>query len=212
MDTDRLILALAADNDARSKPVGWMLAVALALAVPISAAIFMMQLGVRADVSAAMHNPFFELKFAVTGALLIAAIAIVLRLARPAAPLNRSRWLMAIPAGLLGAGIVTDLMMPQQTTWSTRMMGSNMKVCLTAIPVLSAPILVASLIALRHGAATRPALAGAFAGLVSASIAATLYAAHCFDDSPLFVATWYSLAIGLVTAVGALVGARVLRF
>lgn len=212
MDTDRLIQALAADSETRAKPVGWMLAVALALTVPISIAMFVMRLGVRQDISAAMRNPFFELKFVVAAALLVAALAIVLRLARPAAPLSGARWLMAIPAGLLGAGIVTDLMMPQQTTWSTRMMGSNMKVCLTAIPVLSAPILVASLIALRHGAATRPALAGAFAGLVSASIAATLYAAHCFDDSPLFVATWYSLAIGLVTAVGALIGARVLRF
>lgn len=212
MDTDRLIQALTADNDTRSKPVGWMLAAALALAVPISTAMFMMKLGVRADLSAAMHNPFFELKFVFVGALLIAAVAIVLRLARPGAPLERARWLLTIPLGVLGIGIVTDLMIPQQSTWSARLMGSNMKVCMTAIPVLSAPILVASLIALRHGAATRPALAGAFAGLVSASIAATLYAAHCFDDSPLFVATWYSLAIGLVTAVGALIGARVLKF
>ena len=57
--------------------------------------------------------------------------------------------------------------------------------------------------ALRHGAATRPALAGAAAGLMSAALAAVLYAAHCFDDSPLFVITWYSLAIGAVTALGA---------
>lgn len=212
MDTDRLIQALTADSDHRARPVGWMLAVALALTVPISTVMFMMRLGVREDISTAMRNPFFELKFVVAAALLFAAIAIVLRLARPAAPLSGARWLLAIPASLLGIGIVTDLMMPQQSTWSARLMGSNMKVCLTAIPLLSAPILVAALVALRHGAATRPALAGAFAGLVSASIAAVLYAALCFDDSPLFVATWYSLAIGLVTAVGALIGARVLKF
>ena len=48
--------------------------------------------------------------------------------------------------------------------------------------------------------------------LVSAGLAATLYASHCTDDSPLFVATWYTLATALVAAIGALAGAKVLRY
>ena len=51
-----------------------------------------------------------------------------------------------------------------------------------------------------------PALAGAIAGMLSAGLAATLYASHCTDDSPLFVATWYTIATALVTAIGALAG------
>jgi len=43
-------------------------------------------------------------------------------------------------------------------------------------------------------------------------LAATLYASHCEDDSPLFVATWYTIATAMVTAIGALLGSRVLRF
>nr|WP_271570195.1 NrsF family protein [Bradyrhizobium sp. CCBAU 11386] len=46
----------------------------------------------------------------------------------------------------------------------------------------------------------------------SAGLAATPYASHCTDDSPLFVATWYTLAAALVAAVGALVGSKVLRY
>jgi hypothetical protein len=65
---------------------------------------------------------------------------------------------------------------------------------------------------LRHGAPTRPAVTGAIAGLMSAGLAATLYASHCTDDSPLFVATWYSIATALVAAIGALAGPRLLRF
>jgi hypothetical protein len=38
------------------------------------------------------------------------------------------------------------------------------------------------------------------------------YAAHCFDDSPLFVATWYTLAIAFVTGLGALLGSKLLRW
>jgi hypothetical protein len=47
---------------------------------------------------------------------------------------------------------------------------------------------------------------------VASGIAATLYASHCTDDSPLFVATWYSLAIGMVALVGYVIGSRVLRW
>lgn len=208
METDRLIQALAADNDTRARPVSWV----LALAVPISIAVFAMQIGPREDWRAAMRNPFFDLKFVVMIALAIAAAVLVLRLARPGAPIRGVSWLLGIPAGLIGIGVAADLMMPQQSAWSTRMIGSNAMICLMLIPLLSLPTLTAALIALRHGAPTRPAFTGAIAGLLSAALAAMLYASHCFDDSPLFVVTWYSLAIGAVTAAGALIGARVLRF
>ena len=83
---------------------------------------------------------------------------------------------------------------------------------MTAIPVMSLPLLIAALIGLRHGAPTRPAVSGAIAGMLSAGLAATFYASHCTDDSPLFVATWYSIATAMVTVVGALLGSKVLRF
>jgi hypothetical protein len=47
---------------------------------------------------------------------------------------------------------------------------------------------------------------------MSAGLAATLYASHCTDDSPLFVITWYSIATAAVAAIGALAGPRVLRY
>jgi hypothetical protein len=85
-------------------------------------------------------------------------------------------------------------------------------VCLVAIPLIAVGPLAAFLLALRSGAPTAPRRAGAAAGLVAAGLAATLYAAHCSDDSPLFVAAWYSLAISLVVAAGAVLGPRVLRW
>ena len=63
----------------------------------------------------------------------------------------------------------------------------------------------------RHAAPTRPSLAGAVAGLVASGIAATLYASST-DDSPLFVATWYPLAIGIVVLAGYVAGSRCLRW
>ena len=212
MDTDRLIQTLAADNDWRSRSVSMWLAIGLIVAGAISSMMFMMALHVRPDVATAMRNPFFDFKFVVTLALAIPAIAIGLRLARPAAPVGGRGWLLALPVLLLGLGIVADCLVPQRLPWSARLIGSNSRVCMTAIPAMSLPILAAALIALRHGATTRPALTGAVAGLLSAGLAATLYAAHCTDDSPLFVATWYTIATAAVTAIGAAVGSRVLRY
>ena len=212
METDQLIRTLAADNAHRARPVGLVLALALLAAAPASVAMFFAGLGVRPDLMTAMHNPFFDLKFVVTLALAIPAIAISLHLSRPEALLQGWKWLLLIPVGLLLAGIASEMMMPQRLPMMTRLVGNNSRLCMTAIPLMSLPLLVAALIGLRHGAPTRPAVAGAIAGLLSAGLAATLYASHCTDDSPLFVATWYTIATALVTAIGALAGSRVLRF
>ena len=212
METDQLIRTLTADNAHRSRPVGFVLALALLAAAPVSLALFFAELGVRSDVMTAMRNPFFDLKFAVTLALAIAAIAVSLHLSRPEASLRGFGWLLLAPVGILTAAIGGEMMMPQRLPMMTRMVGKNSWICMTAIPALSLPLLAGALIGLRHGAPSRPAVAGAIAGLLSAGLAATLYASHCTDDSPLFVATWYTLATALVTAIGALVGSKVLRY
>jgi hypothetical protein len=212
METDQLIRTLAADNAQRARPVGFVLALALVAAAPVSILMFVMTLGVRPDVMTAMHNPFFDLKFAVTLALAIAAIAVSLHLSRPEALLRSWALLLLVPAGILAAGIGGEMMVPQRLPMMTRLVGHNSRVCMAAIPLLSLPLLAGALIGLRHGAPTRPAVAGAIAGMLSAGLAATLYASHCTDDSPLFVATWYSIATAMVAAIGAVVGSRVLRF
>ena len=212
METDQLIRTLAADNAHRARPVGLVLALALLAAAPVSLVMFFAALGVRPDVMTAMHNPFFDLKFLVTLALAISAIAVSLHLSRPEAALRDWAWLLVIPVGLLAIGIGCEMMLPQRLPMMTRLVGHNSRVCMTAIPLLSLPLLAAALIGLRHGASARPALTGALAGMLSAGLAATLYAAQCTDDSPLFVATWYTIATAMVAAIGALAGSRFLRF
>ncbi|MDI1264367.1 MAG: DUF1109 domain-containing protein [bacterium] len=212
MDTDQLIRTLAADNTHRARPVGFALMLALLAAAPVSLLMFFTELGIRPDVMTAMRNPFFDLKFAVTLALAISAIAVSLHLSRPEASLRGFGWWLLLPAGILTAGIGGEMMMPQRMPMMTRLVGRNSMICMTAIPLLSLPILAGALVGLRHGAPARPAVAGAVAGLLSAGVAGTLYASHCTDDSPLFVATWYTVATALVMAIGALAGAKVLKY
>jgi hypothetical protein len=212
MDTDQLIRTLAADNAHHARPVGFALMLALLAAAPVSLLTFFAALGVRPDVMTAMHNPFFDLKFAVTLALAISAIAVSLHLSRPEASLRGFGWWLLVPAGILIAGISGEMMMPQRAPMMTRLVGNNSTACMSAIPVMSLPLLAGALYGLRQGAPARPAVAGAVAGMLSAGLAATLYASHCTDDSPLFVATWYTIATAAVAAIGALAGRRVLRY
>jgi hypothetical protein len=212
METDQLIRTLAADTRQRAWPVGLVLAVALLAAGLVSIAMFSAALGVRPDIMTAMHNPFFDLKFAVTLALASSASVVGLHLSRPEATLRGWAWLLLIPLLLLAGGIGCEMLLPQQVPMMTRMIGKNWSLCLVAIPVLSLPLLTAALIGLRHGASTRPAVTGAIAGMLSAGLAATLYASHCTDDSPLFVATWYTIGTALLAVIGSVAGARVLKF
>jgi hypothetical protein len=108
--------------------------------------------------------------------------------------------------------VAAELMLEPAASWGTRLVGTNWAICLTAIPLLSLAPLAALLVALRSAAPQSPARAGAAAGLLAAASGATLYAFHCFDDSPLFVATWYVLAAVPVVLLGSFLGRRFLRW
>jgi len=122
------------------------------------------------------------------------------------------RWLLWLGPVLLAIGVGIELATTPVDSWSRRWLGHNAAHCLSLVPLLSIPSLPCLFLALRRAAPHRPALAGATAGLLAGSIGAVLYALTCPDDSPLFVATWYSIAIGAVAGVSAMIGNRWLRW
>ena len=75
------------------------------------------------------------------------------------------------------------------------MMGETSRFCFVWVTLMALPPLAGALWALRGGASTRPTLSGALAGLLAGGAGAALYAIHCTEDSPLFYAVWYGLAI-----------------
>ncbi|MDQ6436138.1 NrsF family protein [Mesorhizobium sp. LHD-90] len=210
MDTESLIRGLAGDAKQAGPRLSAVLAGALAVAVAVAGLAFFAMLGPRPDIALAAETPRFLFKFVVTLALALTAAGAFSALARPGAPVAW-RLLAAAPLLVLAAVAVELLLVPQDQ-WEARWIGANAAQCLTFIPLIALGPLAILLWAMRRGAPTRPRAAGALAGLLAGGIAATFYAAHCADDSPLFVATWYTLAIVLLTAVGATAGARLLRW
>jgi hypothetical protein len=74
------------------------------------------------------------------------------------------------------------------------------------------PLLAALLWMLRGMAPTRPAMAGASAGLMAGAIAGLVYSLHCPETAYAFLAVWYVAGMALMTGVGALLGSRLLRW
>ena len=212
MTTEHLIKAIAADGAARPSSVSVRLAVALAIGGGVAGALFVVGLGVRPDIAIAIQTWRFVTKVAIVLVSLVAALWVAMQLTRPEADRRRVLAALLLPALMLVAAVAWELAASGADTWRVRAIGTNSRLCLTAITLLSIAPLVSLLVALRAGAPRSPAIAGAAAGLVAGSLAAVLYALHCFDNSPLFVALWYAPPIALVMLAGAAAGSRALRW
>lgn len=211
MKTDQLIAALAADAEPRQQPVWRTMLAALAAGGAASLAIFLIGMGVRPDIATALGTWRFDLKLALVLLALALALYDCARLANPTRHGFASWPSLAIPVLIAGA-IGVELLTTPAESWSARLTGNNALVCLTAIPILSLAPLAAVLYAMRSGAPADALQAGAAAGRLAAALAAALYAIHCSDDSPLFVATWYTLATLAPIAIGAALGPKLLRW
>lgn len=210
MKTDDLIKALAADSEHRGAP--WTTAIVLAFGAAATAVVFAIWVGPRGDIAHAATTIRFPFKILVVAALAIASMGLLLRSGRPGTQL--SPWLMPaiFAVALLGIGVFAELIALPSSEWAPNWKGTNRFVCLTVIPSLAIMPLAAAILTLRHGAPSNPARAGAIAGLAAGTFAATLYGLNCDNDSPLFVATWYPIAIGIVVAAGTIAGSKVLRW
>jgi hypothetical protein len=211
MKTRELIDAIVQD-DIRPPPPARALSIALIPAVAIALGLFLVVLGFRPNLLACVGEPRFLFKFLIMDLLAAMSGLVVLRLVRPGARARDALLLLAIPGAFFAAGLFAELVAVPSGQWHARMMGANSMFCLKSIPLLGFAPLVAALFALRNGAPDNAALAGAAAGLFAGAIGGAIYALHCPDDSPLFVAVWYVLAIAFVTAAGAALGARLLRW
>lgn len=213
MKTDDLV-ALLARNAAPvpAHPVGRRFAWGLAWGTLGAALLMLAGLGLRADLAEAAHLPMFWVKFAVPGALALAALRAAERLARPGARLGHVGVAIALPLLLLwalGAGVLAQAAPEQRVAL---LLGETWKVCAVLIGLVSLPVFVAAFWVMKGLAPTRLTLAGAAAGLLAGAIGALVYAFHCPEMQAPFLATWYVLGMALPTGVGAALGHWLLRW
>jgi hypothetical protein len=160
----------------------------------------------------AMSAGGFWVKLGLAGLLALSAGLNLSALAAPGRASGQRPWLTAsILAAMLLLGAAQLLGTPpagRLQLW----LGRTSQVCSPWIVGLSLPIYLALVVALRRLAPTRLAMAGGFAGLTSGAVAAALYALHCPEQAPAFIATWYGLGVLGAGAIGALSGRWLLRW
>lgn len=213
MNTEDLIKHLSQDAQARPvfRPA---LAVLISTIVALTLALILslVWLTPRADLLASLtaDNHVFFLKIAFALGIVFSALPIIRDLSVPGRRLGSWSLLALAPFAVIGILALNS---------STSVHGAphhadlaSWVECLWQIPALSIPALAILLIAVRSLAPTNLRLIGAYIGLAAGGIGAVGYAFHCDDDSMVFIATFYSLAIFEMAVVGALLGPRFLRW
>ena len=211
MKTDDLIRSLALDTAPRM-PLARALLYGFLSGVIVSLVIYTVRMGLRPHIFGMVAEPRLLFKIAFPIAVFVCAGSLALQLVRPRGNPRPLVFMLLALLAVLVAAVGIELYILPPDLWRVRLIGHNARFCMVMIPVLSSAPLIGALIALHRGAPSNPSLAGAVAGLFAGAFGAALYATHCPDDSPLFVATWYTLAVLVVMSVGALAGSRFLRW
>jgi hypothetical protein len=188
------------------------LGIGLGAGAVLSAFLMIATIGIRADLMDAMGGSAFWLKFVYTFVVAALGLVIVDRLARPDADIGRYAWLLAVPVLVIVAMAANEMTPADAATRHALIMGHSARVCSILIASLALPLFAGLFWALRQLAPTRLTEAGAAAGLLAGSAAATIYAFHCTESTPTFIAIWYSAGILLTVLLGAALGRLLLRW
>lgn len=213
MKTDDLINALSRGVEPAERP-RWRMNLAITLVVGLiaAAALVAIGLGVRPDIGAARMPVMMKATFSALAAAVILPLAI--QLMRPGRPLGWRLLAIALFVGVCAIATITALMgeMPEQR-WQAWMGGEGRAPwCVVLIPILAVPAAALLTWFMRAFAPTRITLTGAAIGALSGGVSAVAYAMYCPTDSVAFVTTWYTLAIAVCAALGALIGSKFLRW
>lgn len=213
MKTDELINMLASNAlpvDRRSVARRFSFAVVIGLLLALL--MLLTFFGVRPDIVEVATMPLFWAKLAIPVTLLGGSLLMVTRLARPGVPAGSSWTAIGIPVGAVWlAALGLLLSVSAESRWAL-VLGDTWRVCPINITVLSIPTFFSVFWALRGLAPTRLRLAGAAGGLLAGSMATLAYSLHCPEMSVAFWAVWYLLGMLIPTAIGALLGPRLLRW
>ena len=211
MKTTDLIDMMVQDDPAEL-PQQRPLALWVTVLVVLSAAIVLLVGGLRADFANVIVQPLVQAKYLLPLMVAVPSLWFASQARQPETTLKGSLLWMAIPAVIVIALLISTLANLPADKWAATVQGQSLFVCLASIPLLASPILAGLLWVMKQGATTRPALAGALAGLASGGLSASVYALHCFEDSPAFYGVWYSAGIVLMGIAGQLIGSRVLKW
>lgn len=214
MKTDDFVSMLATRVAARADPAiaRWRFVAALGAGLLLSALLVSTTFGIRPDLAtvAATAPLWWKLGFAVC--IAIGAGVATWHLAAPGRRVGWAWAVLLVPVALAWLAAGASLWHAAPAARWPMIAGQSWRSCPFNIALLSLPVFVCTLWAVREGAPTRPRAAGAAAGLLAGALGTIAYCLHCTEMAVTFWALWYVLGMLVPTVVGAWLGPRLLRW
>lgn len=215
MKTDELIDTLSADpqRGKTSRPLAT-IALAVFLACLGALIISLVWFGLPTDLaevaSTGDHGFFVRIAFSVS--VICCAFFVVRDLAVPGRRQRMPSLVAMAPFVFLAILAIHELGSMSWDKWPAHAGHTSWLTCLWQIIVLAIPAFAILVVAMRRLAPTDLRRSGFYVGLLSGSIGAMGYILHSKDESIVFGAIVYTVAILIIAAVGAILGPRVLRW
>ncbi|MEI7430203.1 MAG: DUF1109 domain-containing protein, partial [Betaproteobacteria bacterium] len=196
MKTDDLISVLATGVEAvEPHQAERRYAKAIAAGMAGAGVLMLVLLQVRADLAEAVRLPMFWVKFGFVGSLLLAGMFASMRFSRPGARVTSVPLFVLLPIVAMWVLAAVVLFSVEADQRMALVLGETWNSCPLLIAMLSLPVFVAVIWAMKGLAPTQPRQAGFAAGLLSGATAALVYCFHCPESAAPFIGLWYTLGI-----------------
>lgn len=177
----------------------------LGLLGAVELALFLRLGATRPDMPMAMQQPSFWWKLGSLGLIALVGAAVAVVSFDPVrSPRRGLRWLVATVALCLLAGWVVDASRDGWPVLAARVNWREGVQCASKIVALSVPPVLGLGLLMRHGAPTDPGGAALASGIAAAAWGAFVFVFACPYDDPLYIAVWYAVGCGGITALARL--------
>jgi hypothetical protein len=213
MNTDRLIDMLATHAEAvEPGAVSRRFVLALGAGALGALLLLIVVFGFNPSLARYLVLPAFWMKLSFAAVVAAGGIVATARLARPGAAVGAFRWWPL--AALVAIWVIAfeSLASAEPGAREALILGATWRSCPFNIALLSVPVFIGCVWALKQLAPTRLRVAGAAAGLAAGGLAAFVYGLHCPELAAPFVAVFYALGMMIPVAVGFAFGPRLLRW
>jgi hypothetical protein len=167
----------------------------------------------RPDMPMEMHQPSFWWRLASLGLIALISGALAILSFNPVySPRHAIRWLWLIVAICLGFGLLINAGPDAQSRFIDRLNWHAGLQCATKMVLLSIPPVIGLAMLMRRGAPTDRRRTALLAGLAAASWGAFVFVFACPFNDPLYIAVWYSVGCGIVTALSRFILPRLSRW
>lgn len=185
---------------------------ASATGIVLAAVLMLVSIRLNSDLSSALLSEKFWVKLGFVAAMALGSFKLLSRLSRPGSRISFQPIGLLFPVVAMWLFSAVILLKADSPERESLILGQTWAVCPFLISMLSVPVFISMLWAMREAAPTRLKLTGAVVGLFSGAMGAVVYCFHCPELEAPFISIWYLLGMLIPAAIGALCGERLLRW